>query len=325
MSSNSEIPQRIVLPTGMAVGDVNAYLFTAPEPVLVDCGLRVEGAWEALENGLGEHGVAVSDLSRVIITHPHVDHYGLAGRIVAESDAEVWISDMGASWLLSTHEMWQQRVVFYRDQFLIHLGYAPQTIAGIIDDIHQVSSQFYEISPASVVTFQVDGVLQLGGMAWQVLHTPGHTYRQTCFYQPETRQLLSADHVLAKTPTPVVEQSPFANERVPALPQFLQSLDLVEQLDVEMVYPGHGRPFSNLHEIIQRQRTRIDERKAECLKIIQEGRHKIPDLLDIMYAHYPVQFRTVGLWMLVGYLDLLQAEGKVVEQTVDGIWHYHPC
>ncbi|KAA3658576.1 MAG: MBL fold metallo-hydrolase [Chloroflexi bacterium] len=325
MTNKHTIPKRIELPTGMAVGNVNAYLFTAPEPILIDCGIRVDGAWEVLENGLAEHGIAVSDLSRVIITHPHVDHYGLAGRIVAGSDAEVWISDIGAPWLLSTKEMWQQRLEFYHDQFLIHLGYSPQAIEEMIAGIHHVSTQIHEIPSASVVTFQVDGILQLGGLAWQILHTPGHSYRQTCFYQSETRQLLSADHILAKTPTPVVEQSPQTNQRLQALPQFLRSLDLVEQLDVDMVYPGHGRPFSNLHEIIQRQRTRIDERKAECLSLIQDGKHKIPELLDIMYAHYPVQYRSIGLWMVVGYLDLLQSESKVVERTVDDIWHYYPC
>jgi len=315
-------PKRIELPTGMAIGSVNAYLFTDPEPILIDCGIRVDGGWDALENGLSEHGVAVSDISRVIITHPHVDHYGLAGRIVAESDAEVWISEMGASWLLSTTEMWQQRLVFYHDQFLDYLGYPSQTIDDMIAGIRHVSNQFYDIPTASVVAFRIDGVLQLGGMSWQVIHTPGHSYRQTCFYQPESRQLLSADHILAKTPTPVVEQSPHTNLRLPALPQFLQSLALVEQFDVDKVYPGHGRPFSNLHELIRRQRTRIEERKTECLTYIRQGRHKIPDLLDIMYAHYPVHYRTVGLWMVVGYLDLLQADGLIREQTIDGIWHY---
>jgi hypothetical protein len=41
-----------------------------------------------------------------------------------------------------------------------------------------------------------------------------------------------------------------------------------------------------------------------------------------MYAHYPSTFRFAGLWMLIGYLDLLQAEGAIVQETVDGVWHY---
>ncbi len=48
----------------------------------------------------------------------------------------------------------------------------------------------------------------------------------------------------------------------------------------------------------------------------------IPDLVEAMYAHHPPGSRLVGLWMLVGYLDLLIAEGAVVERTVDGVWRY---
>lgn len=321
--NKSDQPIRIELPTGLAVGTVNAYLFATPEPVLIDCGIRLEKAWIALESGLSEQGVAVSDLSRVIITHPHVDHYGLAGRLVAASDAEVWIADVGASWLLSSEAMWQQRLVFYRDHFLAHFGLPPQMIDEMVNSVIAMSKRFYAIPPAAVVPFRVNGVLQLGGMAWQVLHTPGHTCRQTCFYQPETRQLLSADHLLAVAPTPVVEQSPDgSNERIPGLPQFLQSLDLIEQLEVDKVYPGHGRPFTNHRQVIQRQRERIETRKTECLQLIRTGHETIPDLLNMMYAHYPAQFRSAGLWMLVGYLDLLQADGRIVQKTIDGIWHY---
>ncbi|MCA9926630.1 MAG: MBL fold metallo-hydrolase [Anaerolineales bacterium] len=315
-------PIRIEMPTGLTVGPVNAYLFTAPEPILVDCGIRLDAAWTALEDGLAKNGLSVADLSRVIITHPHVDHYGLAGRIAAESDAEIWISDVGASWLLSSAEMWQQRFVFYREHFLAHLGLPESTIDDMSAGMQEMATKFYEISPASVVTFHLEGVLQLGGMSWQVIHVPGHTYRQTCFYQPETRQLLSADHLLAVTPTPVVERTDHGHERIPGLPQFLQSLDLVEQLEVDQVYPGHGRPFTNHRDVIKRQRERIVKRKAECLDLVKQGHDMIPALLDIMYAHYPPQFRAAGLWMLVGYLDLLQADGLIVEETIDNIWHY---
>jgi glyoxylase-like metal-dependent hydrolase (beta-lactamase superfamily II) len=322
MMSDITRPKRIELPTGWDVGSVNAYLFTGPEPILVDGGIRIDGGWEALTQGLGEHGVAVSDLSRVVITHPHVDHFGLAGRIVAESDAEVWISELGAPWLLNMHAMWQDRIHFYHHHFLAHLGFPADVIEPMIANMQQVASKVYDIPVESVVSFRLDGVLQMGGMSWQVIHTPGHAYRQTCFYQPETRQLISADHILAITPTPVVERGPDTNERIPSLPQFLDSLALVEKLDVDMVYPGHGRPFSDLKQLIQKQRNRIDERKLECLELVKNGHNTIPALLNVMYAHYPQQYRFVGLWMLVGYLDLLLAEGLIQQQTIDGTWHY---
>lgn len=318
-------PVRIALPTGLQVGDVNVYLFPEPEPVLVDTGIRSQESWEALQFGLAAHDLRVDDLSRVIITHAHVDHYGQAGTITAHSDAYVWIADVGAPWLLAPEARWQRRLDYYRAEFLPRVGLPAETAEMIVLGMQTVAAQSDPIPAERVHTFAADGTLQLGGMAWQVLHTPGHASMQTCFYQPETRQLLSADHLLSVTPTPVVEAPPKGTrERAPALPQFLHSLERVEVLDVDTVYPGHGRPFDNHREVIARQRERIRQRTAECLHWIEAGVHTPAELLDKMYAHRPAQLRFAGLWMLIGYLDLLVADGAVERHTEDGVWRYCP-
>jgi glyoxylase-like metal-dependent hydrolase (beta-lactamase superfamily II) len=163
----------------------------------------------------------------------------------------------------------------------------------------------------------------LGGAKWQVLHMPGHASHQTCFYQPESRQFLSADMLLPKTPTPIVER-PSANQpRQLALPTFIQSLARCEALDIDTVYPGHGEPFQNHRQLIQRQRNRIQRRKKDSLALIQQGYHTAFALMNQMYAHYPPTFRFAGLWMLIGYLDLLLAEQAIVVKTVDGVWEYY--
>ena len=154
-------------------------------------------------------------------------------------------------------------------------------------------------------------------------HTPGHASMQTVFHQPQTRQLLSADMLLAVTPTPVVEQPPpGAGRRVPALPLFMRSLDVVEALAATMVYPGHGRPFGDPRRVINRQRERIAQRRGECLGFVRAGLGRVPDLLDAMYAHQPPATRLAGLWMLIGYLDLLIEDGLVIQEEHDDAWHY---
>ena len=99
---------------------------------------------------------------------------------------------------------------------------------------------------------------------------------------------------------------------------------MIEALDVDLVLPGHGRPFRYHHEVIERQRDRIFRRKEECLRWIESGFVTPAELLEKMYAHRAIQFRFAGLWMLMGYLDLLQAEGAIEERTVNGVWHYYP-
>jgi glyoxylase-like metal-dependent hydrolase (beta-lactamase superfamily II) len=315
-------PRRIELETGLDVGTVNAYFFPTPEPVLVDTGIKSAQGYQTIVNTLAEYELTIADLSRVVITHPHVDHCGLAGRIVAESDATVWIYEAGQPWLVDFPRLWAERTGFYRDHFLRKLGLpalAEQLIVGYMTHIVQ---QTDSVPGERLVSFGLDASLTMGGLAWQVLHTPGHASMMTCFYQPETRQFLSADMLLPKTPTPVVEQPLPGQSRTPSLPVYLDSLAMVEQLDIEWVYPGHGDPFTNHRQLIAHQRGRIHQRKQQCLELIGMGTNTVAAIVDTMYADYPPQMRFTALWMVVGYLDLLKQEGGVVEQEIEGVWRY---
>lgn len=317
-------PTRIELPFNDAAGSVNAYLFIEPETVLIDTGLKSEASWAILQAGLAAEGLSVADLARVVITHPHVDHFGQAGMIAARSNAEIWIADLGLPWLLDFRAQWRERLAYYRDELMRPLGLSQELIDVIISYMTELERACDPVPAGRVTTFPVGGTLLLGGMSWQVIHTPGHASMQTCFYQPETGQFLSADMLLARAPTPMVERPANGAARVPSLPLFLQSLDRVEALDITVVYPGHGEPFSNHRPVIQGQRRRIQARKAECLQLITAGHHTAASLLDQMYGAYPLQYRFVGLWMIVGYLDLLKADKLVAERVVNGVWHYHP-
>jgi glyoxylase-like metal-dependent hydrolase (beta-lactamase superfamily II) len=186
-----------------------------------------------------------------------------------------------------------------------------------------MDEQTHPIPAERVHTFRADGTLQMGGRPWTIMHTPGHTSTQTCFHDPQNRLLLAGDMLLATTPTPVVESPPEGTaDRVPALPLFLDSLDKLEALDIEMVLPGHGRPFGDHAAVIRRQRKRIHKRKQECLDWIRAGFKTPVELVDKMYAHHPAGLRLTGMWMLVGYLDLLEIEGAVSRREIDGVWHY---
>ncbi|MEW5957467.1 MAG: MBL fold metallo-hydrolase [Chloroflexota bacterium] len=316
-------PIRLELPTGFEFGSVNAYLLTGPEPALVDTGLKSEASWQALQSGLAQHHLSITDLRRVIITHPHIDHCGQAGLIAAHSQAEIWIEEKGASWLLDYAGHLQARAEYYRRVFLPPLALPAGVSDWLLAYLAHMNEGADSVPAERIRTFRAGETLPLGDRSWQILPAPGHTSVQTCFYQPGARQLLSADMLLAKAPAPVVEKPPVgAAASPPALAQFLESLQRIEALDIDRVYPGHGEPFSGHRQVIQRQRERLRQRQAECLSLIAAGHRTVADLLDQMYALYPPRFHLTGLWMLIGYLDLLEAEGQVEKQQVDGVWRY---
>ncbi len=318
-------PIRIELPTEFPVGPVNVYLFTEPEPVLIDTGVKFKPSWEALQAGLMDHGVRVGDLSKVIITHPHVDHFGQAGRIAANSDAEIWVSTLGEEWSLHMADSWQKRIDYYRDTFLPKLDMPAKMQEPMLRFMRLSRNAAEDIPADRLHTFAPDARLTFGGMEWDSIHAPGHDSHQTCFYQPDTRQFLAADMLLEHTPTPVIER-PFSGDLTarhdPSLPRFLESLMVVDALDISTVYPGHGEPFTDYHALITRQQHRIGRRKAKTLTLIKRGCNTVNGLLDKMYAHYPDAYRLVGLWMQIGYIDLLLADGAIREEVVDGIWRY---
>src|SRR5947199_585356 len=80
---------RIIVPTPFYVGPVNVYLIEEEPLTLIDAGPRDEASLAALRAGLQQLGYKFSDVRRVIVSHAHADHYGLAQRIQEESKATV--------------------------------------------------------------------------------------------------------------------------------------------------------------------------------------------------------------------------------------------
>jgi glyoxylase-like metal-dependent hydrolase (beta-lactamase superfamily II) len=290
--------------------------------VLVDTGVDSDESWAVLQAGLAEHGLGVADLQRVVITHAHVDHFGAAARLAAHSDAQIYIADLGYGWLVDPRRKWEQRIAFYRDHFLGPCGLPGQTQQRVLAYLAYVAESSTAVPLQRITSFKTDDVLWLGGLAWQVLHMPGHANHQTCFYQPATHQFIAADMLLHKAPTPIVEELPDGKTRRPSLPLFLDSLAKVEKLAIEVAYPGHGPLITNPYDLIHQQRQRIQERKQETLALIQQGCQTVLELVNMMYAHYPEHGRIAGLWMLVGYLDLLKAENAISEREKGGVWRY---
>jgi glyoxylase-like metal-dependent hydrolase (beta-lactamase superfamily II) len=315
-------PIQIPLPIPYAVGPVNSYLFLDPVPTLVDCGLKTDACWHALLDGLAQHGLTVSDIQRLVITHAHVDHIGLAGKIAAHSQAEICVSTLVEPWALHINEKWPSRMKFMV-QTLAPFGFTAADLALLEQGMATTTTMWDPIPAERLVTFDLADTLDLGGLPWQVIYTPGHCNNQTCFYQEATGQFLAADMLLAVTPTPVIEEPiDGGDERVPGLPQFLDSLALVEELAIDIVYPGHGTPFTDHRALIERQSTRIAERTEQCYDLIATEDQTFRTLLQTLYGGRPTAELFPAIGMLLGYIDLLEVGGLIKGYRQDEVLHY---
>ncbi len=324
-SQTASQPIQIPLPTGLPVGTVNVYFFPGPVPTLIDTGLKSTESFAALQQALAMEGYSPADLQRIIISHPHVDHFGMAADIAAQNNAELLVFEPTIPILVDFPHSWHHRSEYYQHVLFpkLHLS---DDVALPIASYYKTIEKTADALPAKRVTpVRAGEWIQLGNRRWQILHTPGHSAHLTCYYQPETRQFMSTDMLLHQTPTPIIEPpADNSDNYVPSLPQYLESLARIDALAIEVIYPGHGETFYDHHTLIEHQRARIRRRQQECLQYVRDGDATVEPLLIKMYPHFPPQFRFAALWMLLGYLDMSRATGDITRVDSNGYWQYFP-
>lgn len=207
-------------------------------------------------------------------------------------------------------------------------GVDPKLIEKMVSGMRGIASIWESVPVDRMVRFNTNTKLAMGGARWDVIHAPGHSESQTCFYEPISQQLISADMLLHIAPVPVIERQKELNaagevERILGLPRFMQSLEMFYELDVSAVYPGHGPEFKDPHRVvIDRQRDRIGKRKEQCYGLVAEGHRTIKGITDVMYSHFPEGSKITGLAMVVGYTDLLMQDNRISRTLKDGVWQF---
>jgi glyoxylase-like metal-dependent hydrolase (beta-lactamase superfamily II) len=301
---------------------VNSYLLKSPTVTLIDCGEDTDDSFKALEMGLQSNDLRISDIERIIITHAHVDHIGMASRMAETTNCEIWVSDLCLPWAIHMEKKWNERynVMMKTMRRMIGKGH----IASIEQNYEQVGSLVQKlwkpIDEKHLHTFHHEGSIPLTDENWDVIYAPGHSSTQTCFFNQRTSQLFSADMILHRTPTPVVEASPFHKDhRNHGILELIKSFQRFEYLPAKFTYPGHYEPIGEIGDLIRKQTERIFARTEECYRLIQEGTDDFMGLFSQMYSN---TWSIPGFNMLIGYLDILLEEGRIMIEETDETRHF---
>lgn len=291
---------------------VNCFLIKGEENVLVDCGEDSDESMAALKEGLRTEGLSIADIDRVIITHAHVDHLGMARRVSRAADCEVWVSDLVEDWVQDVEGMWQQRSDIMQSSIGMFLDKEMSSgiYAMFADMSKKILEQWHPVDSDRIQVFHHGtGTIKMGGADWNVVYAPGHSITQSCFYNPITHQLISADMLLKITPTPVMEVDPDDHsQRERSIVTMLDSYSKFRDLETSMVYPGHYENFDDPIDKIDYQVGRIHLRKEECFELIKNG---TTDLLQIFQVMYKGRWHLPAFNMTIAYLDLLEHEEKI--------------
>ncbi len=161
---------QLAIPTPFQVGRVNAYLIEDSPLTLVDSGPNSAKALDELEQSLAGLGHRIEDIELLIITHQHLDHFGLAAILARRSGAEVAALDRLAP-LLARYGVETDLDDRFAETMMLRHGIPPE----IVTALRSVSASFRGWGAAVEVTRPLaDGSdIELAGRTLRVLHRPG--------------------------------------------------------------------------------------------------------------------------------------------------------
>jgi glyoxylase-like metal-dependent hydrolase (beta-lactamase superfamily II) len=301
---------RLEIPTPFDVGRVNCYAFPGDELTLLDPGPATEAAYEALSVGLNERGDSIADVERVLVTHPHMDHFGLAARVVDESGAHAGAHSDAVEALTNPTDHFDREQTFFRP-FLRSVGVPEQTITSALT-LPEAYTEYRE--PLAVDHELADGDSVDVGVDLRVVHTPGHAPGSVCFVSPTDAVAFTGDHVLPHiTPNPLLTVTPGAiGERTRSLPAYLDSLYRLREADADTGLGGHGEVISELDDRIQETLDHHHQRKERVADLLGElGPTTAYDVMQEMFPKLPATEVFAGISEVIGHLDLLENEDHI--------------
>jgi glyoxylase-like metal-dependent hydrolase (beta-lactamase superfamily II) len=296
------------------------FISSRGDNLLLDCGWNTEEALRAVSKQLHQIGASVEDLQRLVITHSHPDHCGLAGRLKSESGCEIALHELERDSLhgrCSSED--ELRVRF--DKWCAHCGVPNAERENLA--FEGLPTSLFGTPTQADVYLKGGEILQVGDFALEVIWTPGHTPGHVCLYEHNHGILFTGDHVLPWI-TPNISVDPY--QRPNPLQDFLDSLRKIQRLKVNRMLPAHEWDASEFQQAVTRLLGHHEARLQEVLGVLRSNGAKTT--LEVAkgirwttgsYATFSPWMQRAALGEALAHLVFLVHQGRAIRQEDDGL------
>ena len=309
------------IPTPFYIGDVNVYLIKEDPLTLIDVGPKTVAAESVLREKLKRNGVEICDIKRIVLTHAHEDHFGLAKKIRRESNgAEIFVHKWETGHLSGASKSAEM------DDLLVRAG-VPETVFDELRAVYKNASAFSDsLADGEFSELKDESEIEFANGVLKVLHTPGHTPGSCCFLRESNRTLIAGDTILKRiTPNPIVAPDPFdKTKRFKSLGEYLVSLAKIKSCAPTLVGGGHGEPIDDFDELFHRYVRSIDERQKNIISLVSNNGATAFEIAGKLFPDAASQnfHRFLAISETVAHLDYAESERKIAVELKDGVEIY---
>ncbi len=310
------------------LGYTNTYLVQGDgQYLLIDTGWDSKEALQSLEKQLADIQVDLGEIRQIVITHVHPDHYGLASKLKQLSQAKLALHHLEknfAKLIYTNTDKFFHQVI---RQLHTH-GMSTDELTKSRPSSARMRRHIAPVPPD--ITLRGGENIPIGTFNLQVLWTPGHSPGHICLYEPTQKILFSGDHILP-TITPNISLHPQSGTN--PLGDFLNSINMVKQLDVNLVLPAHEHMFTGLQTRIEEINQHHKQRNLEILEAIK-ARPKtayqisteitwMPDMDSVSWQNMAPLDKRFAVLETIAHLESMRFSRKVDRFSKDNTIYYH--
>ena len=297
-------------------GHVACYLIDGPGPILVDA--AAPGETKALENALSGCGYSIDDIDHLLITHPHVDHVGGVPTIIEAADPTVYAPVGVERRFTQSREELETRV----RRNCRAAGFSGDALESVVGEAVELRDRNVELlSPESVDVWIAPGEpVSVGQLEFEGVHLPGHQADHLS-YRTEIagdRVLLAGDMGIEPF-RPIVLHERLDDGYRDAFDAFYRALDRMADLDVDLVYPGHGPIHDDLPGAVERDRSSLDSRLDRVAELVTDGQATAAAVAETIAGGHESQYLVPEA---MGALAYLEEHGRVTSESQNGVRRY---
>ena len=306
---------------GNPLKNLNSYLIVGERSLLIDTGFRWESCRAAMERQLAEIGVD-RDRMDIFLTHLHSDHTGLAPTLIRPG-CRIYIGRIDGPGVEDAMDdaAWQALYTAY-----VQDGFTWEEIDHLWDKnpaqgaAPEVWDQYQDLEDGDVLSY--------GGHDLRCVLTPGHTPGHMCLYEAESKWLFSGDHVLFHISPNICRWSSMPD----ALGSYLESLQKVRDLPVELLLPAHRQETGDLT-------ARVDELTAHHLRRIENAWQTVREepgltayeiagrmrwkIRSRSWEDFPLTQKFFAVGEALAHLDYLEVRGRIAHREKQGKNRYY--
>lgn len=286
---------------------------------IVDPGPDTPGARSALEEGCRGLGLALADVQRVVVTHTHLDHCGLAAWLHVRSGAPVLCHVSAVATLTQFPEAWSRRVELLR-RAAVAGGFPEDLIDAMVAEQRQRAPLAVPVAAEALQPLDDGRRVELGAANWTVLHTPGHARDHVCLFHGPSGGLASGDLLLRKLATPAwLEDRRSDGSRPTTLADLLTSWARLSRLPVTIAWPGHGREIRAHRILIARRTAAARTQLRAARRAVRHGASTLCELADALELDVSPEGLPATLGDAVAMADYLVERQLVTRRVEDGV------